>query len=685
MRHVSFDFSGAEGLEISANCVVVNLTETTPPALARQVINSGGWFLETSASPGYLDEKTQALQGADGPGTAILGVGVVPGLTNLMAVDITAKASDTVQIDIGIEMEWAAATGLPRPKGSWALPESLTPWLLMTDCARPRQVAPGQFKREFAFGEGGPLRQSIGYGFVGHTMIAKAVDPHLKTVRSFVALSPAWMTRALGLLLSLGLGPAIGKNSRVLTTWLLRTHAFGLARLRLVVEGLNDAGRLTGHMHLATGDQADVTAAVILATVQSALAHRDPFPKRVSRITDHLGFDTALAKVQRVLPGTWVTDSFGRRIADQSADGRGNWLSKIRRLGVICWTLLREFRALRSHDPLSDGDTRATDFVRALIGLGPTFVKLGQILSTRPDILPATYIAELEQLQEHAPPVPFDVIRATVETELGSAVADHFATFDPKPVAFAPMAQVHRATLADNTAVAVKVQRPDMDTLISRDLDALGLGIAPLAKIAPRKLRRSNLRAFLAEFRRYTLNELDFAKEARTMERFRQNFNGHNAVTIPQTHPKMITRRLLTIDRVEGMRLGEAVATHTGDKKDKLVSGLVDVLLKIFVSDGLFHADLHTGNTVIHADGRFKLLDFGIYGQLTAAQQDRFFLYWIAIVQSQTRRVFHHFRAQTEALPGADEAAFLKGSKDWRIRSIPRHYAKRVWPRSIWI
>lgn len=338
-------------------------------------------------------------------------------------------------------------------------------------------------------------------------------------------------------------------------------------------------------------------------------------------------------------------------------------LLKARHLGTIWWTLFREYRALRRYDPRSDDESQPTRFVEALIGLGPTFVKLGQILSTRPDILPDGYIAALEQLHEQAPPVAFEIIKTTIEAELGGVIADHFATFDPEPVASASLAQVHRATLADGTTVAVKVQRPDIDTLIARDLDAFDLGIEVLRKIAPRKLRRSNLPAFFTEFRRYTVNELDFDVEAETMERFRQNFDGHDAVTIPRTYPTLTTRRVLTMDWVEGMRLGEAASTMTQNQKETLVAGLVNVLLKMFVSDGLFHADLHPGNIVFHADGRFTLLDFGMYGELTAPQKDRFILYWMAVVQRQTRRAFHHFRAQTEALPGADDAAFFERFK----------------------
>ncbi len=120
------------------------------------------------------------------------------------------------------------------------------------------------------------------------------------------------------------------------------------------------------------------------------------------------------------------------------------WLKKIRRLSVILWVLRRELRVLRRYNPQSGGETGPTHFVQILISLGPTFIKLGQILSTRPDILPEQYIAALEQLQEQAPAVPLDVITATIEAALGGALTNHYATFDPHPVASASL----RATSA---------------------------------------------------------------------------------------------------------------------------------------------------------------------------------------------------------------------------------------------
>ena len=340
------------------------------------------------------------------------------------------------------------------------------------------------------------------------------------------------------------------------------------------------------------------------------------------------------------------------------ATARGNSLRNLARLAAVCLVLSREFLALRRFGRGAADEAAPVRFAAKLTSLGPAFVKLGQILSTRPDLLPKAYVDALSTLQERAPTVPFDQVRAIVERELGKPIEALFATFEQSPTAAASLAQVHRAELSEGTAVAVKVQRPDLERLVTRDLDAMELGLRWLSHLAPRRMRRTNLLTFFAEFRRYTLQELDFSGEGRVIERFRQNFAGRADVKFPTVHWNHTSRRVLTMDWVEGLRLREAADLLGDNEKQRLVTLLVDVMLQMFVSDGLFHADLHPGNIFFHRDGTFTLLDFGMYGELTPPQRDRFILYWFAVVQRQTRRAFHHFKAQTQMLPGANEEAF---------------------------
>ena len=329
------------------------------------------------------------------------------------------------------------------------------------------------------------------------------------------------------------------------------------------------------------------------------------------------------------------------------------------RLAAVVRVLLPEYRALRRFATGGTDDAAPARFAATLVTLGPTFIKLGQMLSTRPDVIPQAYVDALARLQEHGPEVPREVVDATIKADLGKPVEELFATFEQKPVAAASLAQVHRATLHDGTVVAVKVQRPDLNRLVGRDLDAMDAGLGWLYRLFPQRMLRTNLRAFLAEFRRYTLQELDFSQEGRVIDRFRANFQGRVDVKFPTVYWSHSSQRLLTMSWVDGLRLHEAAKSLDVEEKQRLVALLVDVMLQMFVSDGLFHADLHPGNIVFHTDGTFTLLDFGMVGELTPQQRDRFILYWFAVVQRQTRRAFHHFKAQTQMLPGANEGAFF--------------------------
>jgi len=334
-------------------------------------------------------------------------------------------------------------------------------------------------------------------------------------------------------------------------------------------------------------------------------------------------------------------------------------MSNFTRLLFVGWSLARQVAAYRRFRQGRD-DTAPQRLVVCLLTLGPVFVKLGQVLSTRPDILPQAYVDALARLQADQPPVPFDAVIPVLEAAFGNQWRDRFDDLDPSPAAAASLAQVHRGTIGEAAVpVAVKIRRPAVADQVRRDLAALDLGVRWAARIIPRRVRRTNLRAFLDEFRRYTLQELDFGNEARTIDRFADNLREQTLVHLPRVHWDQTAATVLTMDWVDGLSLDEAVEQLDLATRKRLVSRLVEAMLEMFISDGLFHADLHPGNIRFHRDGSFTMLDFGMYGELTAAQRDRFILYWVAIVQRQPRRAFHHFTAQTARRPGADEAAFF--------------------------
>ena len=295
-----------------------------------------------------------------------------------------------------------------------------------------------------------------------------------------------------------------------------------------------------------------------------------------------------------------------------------------------------------------------------LLKLGPAFIKLGQILSTRPDVLPKEYIEALEALQENVPPFPFEAVRAVVREELRKDISELYRSFEEVLVASASLAQVHFAALPDGTEVAVKVQRPDVRRKIEDDLAALDSLLRIPEMVSPGRVKRANIRGAFDEFRRYTMQELDFGLEGRTMERFASNFREWDEVVIPKVHWALTSKRVLTMQRVSGMRLKEAVGRFSSKQKERLVRRLMEMEMKMFISDGFFHADLHPGNILFREDGKIVLLDFGMFGELSEEEIDHFTLYWIAVVRRQVKRAFYHFTQMTRRLPNADEEAFFE-------------------------
>ncbi len=255
-------------------------------------------------------------------------------------------------------------------------------------------------------------------------------------------------------------------------------------------------------------------------------------------------------------------------------------------------------------------------FRLALEELGPTFIKLGQLLSTRPDLVPPDIINELKKLQDHLPPVHADEIRAQIHSELGYPVEELFLDFQLLPLATASVAQVHRATLKDGTEVVCKVRRPGIESVIMTDLDIM-MGLAYLANKHLPGADMYDPVGLVKEFRRSIQRELDFSREGRTIDRFRKNFEDDETIRIPIVYWDYTCRTVLTMEYVYGIKISNFdELTQAGHDLKLIARRGANSFLKQVFQFGLFHADPHPGNLHILEDNVICIFDFGMVGRL---------------------------------------------------------------------
>ena len=254
----------------------------------------------------------------------------------------------------------------------------------------------------------------------------------------------------------------------------------------------------------------------------------------------------------------------------------------------------------RSREPQISIEARVR---RALERLGPTFVKAGQLLSTRPDILPESYLAELRKLQDEVPPVPFDVIRGMVERELDGKLEVVFASFDETPLAAASIGQVHAAVLPTGEDVVVKVQRPDIRDAIDVDLDILQTQ-ARFVAANTQWGRQMDVVSYATEISSILHGELDYVVEGRNAERFATDFDTVPDVRFPVVYWDFTTQRVLTLERFYGIKLDDIAALDAGGYDRALLARRgVEAYLKMVFDDGFYHADPHPGNIFVCEDG----------------------------------------------------------------------------------
>jgi len=252
----------------------------------------------------------------------------------------------------------------------------------------------------------------------------------------------------------------------------------------------------------------------------------------------------------------------------------------------------------------------------ALTELGTTFIKLGQILSTRSDMISPAMADELSKLQADVPPDDPNVVRQTIEAELGKTLEELFHRFEPGPLGSASIGQVHQATLKDGTEVVVKVQHAGIEETIVNDLDILK-SLAEMAERYDPDLQLYQPSATVAEFSRNLLRELDFLRELRNLNQFRQNFIDSDSIYIPQPFSEFSSRRVLTMERLSGFSVAEAdkLDEHSVDRSDFVEKG-ANIYLDMIFRDRFFHADPHPGNIWVVGDSRVGLLDCGMTGRL---------------------------------------------------------------------
>jgi len=252
----------------------------------------------------------------------------------------------------------------------------------------------------------------------------------------------------------------------------------------------------------------------------------------------------------------------------------------------------------------------------ALEELGATFIKLGQLLSTRSDLLPPDYLTELSRLQDGAPTVSADAVRELIRQELGASPDDLFAAFDSTPLASASIGQAHLATLGDGTPVVVKIRRPGVVAQVDEDLEILQ-NLAAQASRHWEAAAEFNLTGIVAEFARTLRAELDYLQEGRNAERFAENFAKDPYIRIPRVFWATTTSRVLTLERMTGWKVDDlAGLDSSGVDRPALAIRSVNAIAQMIFTDGFFHADPHPGNLFIEPGGRIGLIDFGMVGEM---------------------------------------------------------------------
>ena len=332
-----------------------------------------------------------------------------------------------------------------------------------------------------------------------------------------------------------------------------------------------------------------------------------------------------------------IRASFNRRRSERLLDEveAGSWTAKLkaryrRALGLAIDKFIRILRLIvfRGHEGSDKKDQRlakqAVWLRKSLIDLGPTFIKIGQALGTRADLLPLAYVRELSTLQDQVPAFSTAEAFALIETELGRRLHECYAEIDHEPTAAASLGQVYRARLSSGEEVAVKVQRPGLAEIINFDVAILHKIVKLTNRFFPRANENADWEGMLQEFHATVFDETDYVKEGRNADRFRYNFQTWRAIRVPKIYWSHTSRKVLTLEFIRGTKVTDVEGLRarriSAVKVNRL---LVRTYLKQLLEDGFFHADPHPGNLLVMDSGHLAFFDFGMVGRITPKLQSR--------------------------------------------------------------
>jgi len=344
---------------------------------------------------------------------------------------------------------------------------------------------------------------------------------------------------------------------------------------------------------------------------------------------------------------------------------------KLSRYTAVAALLVKHRRTARVHtDPLApdlselaaakEGDPAHEQLAADLETLGPTFVKLGQLLSTRADLLTKPCLDALARLQDNVQPFSFDEVQRTIESELQVRMSKAFSEFDPTPTAAASLGQVHRAALRDGRAVAVKIQRPNITEQVRVDLEALQ-EVAQFLDRHSGASRRYNVSGIVDEFREVLIAELDYRREAANLRLIGRNLAEFESIVVPAPIDGYTTAKVLTMDFVTGTKVTAlSPLTRLDISGAELAATLIRAYLKQIIIDGVFHADPHPGNVFLTDDGRLALIDLGMIGRISPMMQERLLKLLLAITAARGDEAADITSAIGDKLEGFDEPAFRR-------------------------